>query len=60
MWIGNNEFIHSSDKVRISSVDENKANYDAYNVGRYLRTKRILRADIGNIINLKKVDDIMD
>ena len=60
MWIGNNEFIHSSDKVRISSVDENKANYDAYNVGRYLRTKRILRADFGNIINLKKVDDIMD
>lgn len=60
MWIGNNEFIHSSDKVRISSVDENKPNYDAYNVGRYLRSKRILRADIGNIINLKKVDDIMD
>lgn len=60
MWIGNNEFIHSSDKVRISSVDENKPNYDAYNVDRYLRSKRILRTDVGNILNLKKVDGIID
>ncbi len=60
MWIGNNEFIHSSDRVRISSVDADKVNYDAYNVGRYLRSKRILRAGIGNVLNLKKADTILN
>ena len=42
MWIGNNEFIHASDRVRISSMDENSPLYDAYNKGRYLRTQRML------------------
>lgn len=41
MWIGNNEFIHASDMVRVSSVDKDAANYDEYNVNRYLRTKRV-------------------
>jgi len=42
MWIGNNEFIHSSGDVHISSVDPNSPNWDQYNYDRYLRTKRIL------------------
>jgi gamma-D-glutamyl-L-lysine dipeptidyl-peptidase len=41
MWVGNNEFIHASDKVMISSFDPNSENYDQYNLNRYLRTKRI-------------------
>jgi cell wall-associated NlpC family hydrolase len=45
MWIGNNQFIHSSEMVRISSVDKESPNYDAYNVGRYLRTQRVLNED---------------
>ncbi|GAB3516335.1 C40 family peptidase [Emticicia fontis] len=42
MWLGNNEFIHSSGMVRISSFDKDCANYDAGNVNRYLRAKHIL------------------
>lgn len=45
MWIGDNQFIHSSEMVRISSVDKESPNYDAYNVGRYLRTQRVLNED---------------
>ncbi|PRY16480.1 SH3 domain-containing protein [Pontibacter ummariensis] len=41
MWLGNNEFIHSSGHVRISSVNPDAANYDAYNEKRFLRAKRI-------------------
>ena len=41
MWIGNNEFIHASDMVRVSSVGKEAKNYDEYNVNRYLRTKRV-------------------
>lgn len=47
MWIGNNEFIHSSGRVRISSMDQAADNYDKYNYNRYLRTKRILNQDSG-------------
>jgi len=42
MWIGNGEFIHSSGMVRISSFNSESTTYDAYNVGRYLRARRIL------------------
>ncbi len=41
MWIGNNEFMHASGKVRISSMDPTAANYDAYENKRFLRAKRI-------------------
>ena len=58
MWIGDNQFIHSSEMVRISSVDQNDENYDAYNVGRYLRSKRILKEEDANIIDLKKRDNV--
>ncbi len=53
MWIGNNEFIHSSGQVRISSVDKNAPNFDIDNLNRYLRSKRIVNSPNGAIINLK-------
>lgn len=52
MWIGNNSFIHASQQVRISSVDPSSPLYDAFNVDRYLRTRRYLGAMQGNIIDL--------
>jgi len=55
MWIGNNEFIHASDMVRISSVDKEATNYDEYNVNRYLRTKRILKEQDKDLIDLRRV-----
>ncbi len=58
MWIGNNQFIHSSDMVRISSVDKNSPNYDEYNVNRYLRTKRLFKEKDKNIIELTKATEI--
>jgi hypothetical protein len=42
MWIGNDQFIHASGDVHISSMDSLSDNFDEYNYGRYLRTKRIL------------------
>lgn len=53
MWIGNNEFIHASDMVRVSSVDKEAKNYDEYNVNRYLRTKRILKQEDKDLIDLR-------
>jgi gamma-D-glutamyl-L-lysine dipeptidyl-peptidase len=47
MWVGDGRFIHSSGRVRIGSVDPADALYDAENVQRYLRTKRILGSMIG-------------
>lgn len=42
MWIGNDQFIHASGDVHISSMDSLSDNFDDYNYNRYLRTKRIL------------------
>lgn len=53
MWIGNNEFIHSSGQVKISSIDKNALNFDAYNLDRYLRSKRIIDKESDALINLK-------
>ena len=55
MWIGNNEFIHASNLVRVSSMDPKAANYDEYNLNRYLRTKRIFKEEDKAIINLKQM-----
>ena len=55
MWIGNNEFIHASDMVRVSSVDKEAKNYDQHNVNRYLRTKRILKQEDKDLIDLRQV-----
>ncbi|MGB5665292.1 MAG: SH3 domain-containing C40 family peptidase [Maribacter sp.] len=54
MWIDNNEFIHSSGRVRISSVDKASKNYDEYNLNRYLRTKRIFKQQGKGLIYLAK------
>ena len=52
MWIGNNEFIHASEMVRISSMDKNDDNFDEWNLNRYLRTKRILKEKDKGLISL--------
>lgn len=52
MWIGNNEFIHASNMVRISSMDPNAENFDEWNRNRYLRTKRILKEEDEGLLNL--------
>ncbi|AYN66048.1 glycoside hydrolase [Euzebyella marina] len=52
MWIGNNEFIHASNMVRISSMDPNAENFDEWNRNRYLRTKRILKEQDPDLIHL--------
>ena len=54
MWIGNNEFIHASEQVRVSSIDPEAASFDAYNLNRYLRTKRIFQKEDKALIDLKK------
>jgi gamma-D-glutamyl-L-lysine dipeptidyl-peptidase len=42
MWIGGNqEFIHSAGRVRINSMNPSAENHDAFELGRYLRTKRV-------------------
>tara|TARA_R110002167_G_scaffold231328_7_gene436561 strand:- start:2603 stop:3796 length:1194 start_codon:yes stop_codon:yes gene_type:complete len=52
MWIGNNEFIHASGRVRVGSMDPTSENYDAYNLNRYLRTKRLFREEGNDLFNL--------
>lgn len=52
MWIGNNEFIHSSGRVQIGSMNKNSSIYDEYNHSRYLRSKRILKEENEGLINL--------
>lgn len=52
IWIGNHEFIHASDMVRISSMKEDAENYDGFNRDRYLRTKRILKEKDEGLISL--------
>jgi len=54
MWIGNNEFIHSSGRVRVSSVEKASKNYDEYNLNRYLQTKRIFKQQGKGLIYLAK------
>lgn len=54
MWIGNNQFIHSSGNVHISSFDTTATNYDEYNYKRYLRTKRILGQQDEKLIQLNQ------
>jgi cell wall-associated NlpC family hydrolase len=55
MWIGNNEFIHASEQVRVSSIDRNSDNFDEHNLKRYLRSKRILKEKDKDLIHLKQI-----
>jgi len=54
MWIGNNEFIHASNMVRVSSIDRNAENFDERNLNRYLRSKRILKEEDKDLIDLRQ------
>ncbi len=60
MWIGNNEFIHASEMVRISSMDRNAKNFDEWNFNRYLRSKRILEEKEVQRINLNNAPAFKD
>lgn len=54
MWIGNDEFIHASGQVRVSSMNADADNFDEYNLNRYLRSKRILKEQDKDLIDLAK------
>ncbi|NVJ89133.1 MAG: C40 family peptidase [Flavobacteriaceae bacterium] len=56
IWLGNNEqeFIHASGNVHISSMKENHPLYDEFNKNRYLGSRRYLGVKDDLIIDLKK------
>lgn len=60
MWIGNNEFIHSSGRVRVGSLDPKADNFDAYNLGRYLRSNRLLKETDSGLLDLAKATVFKD
>ncbi|MBT8294885.1 MAG: C40 family peptidase, partial [Gramella sp.] len=60
MWIGNNEFIHASGDVHISSMDTASENYDDFNKNRYLRTKRMLGENTSGLTYLKEENIYQD
>lgn len=55
MWIGNGEFIHSRGLVRISSFDPENPNFDEYELGRYLRTKRIVNVPSEHVLSVSEL-----
>ncbi|MGM0545500.1 MAG: C40 family peptidase [Bacteroidota bacterium] len=58
MWIGDDQFIHSAGRVKISSVDPESEYYDEYNLNRYLETRRYLQHKEGNIIDVENMYQI--
>lgn len=42
IYLGNQEYIHSSSRVHISSFDSASPLYDAYNLKRFIRARRII------------------
>ncbi len=54
MWLGNGEFIHASNKVRVSSMISTDPNYDDFNAKRYLRAKRMLKTGMAGVETLKE------
>ena len=60
MWIGNNQFIHSSGRVHISSIDKDATNFDEFNLNRYLQSNRMLHQNTEAILKLKKAKLFMD
>ncbi len=42
MWLGNGEFIHASNLVRIGSMDKKSPIYDDFEYNRFLRAKRLI------------------
>ena len=60
MWIGDNEFIHASGDVHISSMDKKAPNYDEYNYNRYLRSQRLLNVPDKALVDLSQKDIFKD
>ncbi len=58
MWIGDDKFIHSAGRVKISSVDPESEYYDEYNLDRYLESRRYLQHKEGNIIDVEDMYEI--
>jgi cell wall-associated NlpC family hydrolase len=55
MWIGNDSFIHSRGRVRISSFNPASENYDEYEYNRYLKTKRIIGGKSKNVLAVNEI-----
>ena len=55
IWLGNDkqEFIHISEKMHISSMDENQPNYNPINKSSYIKGKRYLNVNDNDIFDLK-------
>lgn len=58
MWIGNNEFIHSSGRVHTSSIDPEAENFDEFNLNRFLEARRYLNHKQGNIIDVAEMYEL--
>ena len=56
IWIGDNQFIHSSGRVHVSSMNSEASNFDEFNYNRYLRTKRYLDEEDPKLVRLKESD----
>ena len=41
MWLGNNEFMHASGHIRVASLDPKAANFNEFELKRFLRVKRV-------------------
>ncbi|MDP4175240.1 MAG: C40 family peptidase [Bacteroidota bacterium] len=54
MYIGNGEFIHSSGRVRINSLDKTKENFSEYRFNTFLKARRILTSLNKNDVVLLK------
>jgi cell wall-associated NlpC family hydrolase len=57
MWIGHGEYIQSLGNVHISSMDSSASNFGAFNLHRYLESRRYLGHWKGNIISVAQMYD---
>jgi cell wall-associated NlpC family hydrolase len=53
LWEGNQAYLHASERTRRASMDPNAKEFDAYNLNRYLFTKRI-QAAVNQVKSLAK------
>jgi cell wall-associated NlpC family hydrolase len=53
LWEGNQAYLHASERTRRASMDPNAKEFDAYNLNRYLFTKRI-QAPVNHVKSLAK------
>jgi uncharacterized protein YgiM (DUF1202 family) len=53
LWEGNQSYLHASERTRRASMDPNAKEFDAYNLNRYLFTKRI-QAAVNQVKSLAK------